>query len=922
MKKSKEFQRKGHLKKILIFLFLCGLLQGGSSELTDDTKETLQIKDQIVDESLKAVILNNKQLYSHQDLDQKPQVNAPPHQTEDVNTSYIIVTTNAIETNSSEMQEFVKYKQYLGFNVEVITEDDYGSVFGQERAHAIRTWLQNQQTPKNIEYVLLIGDPDDGGDVPMLKVWPRSGTGSDEFTFTDYYYADLSGNWDSDSDGLYGEYEDTEVDFQTEVFAGRIPVYDEDYSTLDEILFRIRTHHNQTYEAKNNILLPMAISNYENEDNQGYERTDGLNLPEELYTNVLAGLGMNDTVLYEGAGLDPVLPSAFHYTNNLNASNFETYFNYDQGAVLWWGHGSDSGVYRKYWSADDGDGVPEDNASEMDWEPFVSSSSVGNLETDVPAFIYQSSCNNGNPENSNNLGYALLKQGAAISTVSAAQVSWYGVGEWEADMWDYVSDNTGLGYKYMDNLLRLNLPAGDALFESKYNGGDLWGAESWMNKMEFNLYGDPQLDYWGSLKSTATNPFPAFNSTEISSSTQLMVYVDDPDSDTLTVSFFNAKDDSLIGTQFGVSSGDVAAVEWSELLNDTTYEWYTVTGDGQSYNMSNTWNFTTFQEPGAPTWDPAPLNQFIEFGYEWYYDLNATDPSGIDCYTINDTTHFYIDSETGNLTTVGFLPIGTYPLEIVVNDTLGNENIIEIILQVQETSFPTWNPQPINQFIEFGYEWYYDLNATDPSGIDCYTINDTIHFYINSETGNLTTVGFLPIGTYPLEIMVNDTLGNEMNINLSFSVRDTTSPEWSQAPSDQILTEGNALNIQVIATDLSDITYSINSTSEFVINDEGIIQNITELTKSFYWIKISVVDQYGNGLHTIVKITIEFLNTTTSEDVSESTSEATSETTSEGDSPNNWITYLQPTDTNTQLGIIGGIGGLIVVILIMAKKKS
>ena len=40
---------------------------------------------------------------------------------------------------------------------------------------------------------------------------------------TDYYYADLTGNWDYDGDGFYGERGQDTVDFTPEVIVGRIP---------------------------------------------------------------------------------------------------------------------------------------------------------------------------------------------------------------------------------------------------------------------------------------------------------------------------------------------------------------------------------------------------------------------------------------------------------------------------------------------------------------------------------------------------------------------------------------------------------------------------------------------------------------------------------------------------------------------------
>ncbi|MFX1256178.1 MAG: C25 family cysteine peptidase, partial [Promethearchaeota archaeon] len=194
-----------------------------------------------------------------------------------VGSSYVIITTNAIEANSQKLDDFVRYKQALGFTVQVITEDDYGSATGKQRALNIRSWLQSHYVTDSIEYVLLIGNPDPDqedmsdsyGDVPMLMCWPRrSASDSYKESPTDYFYADLTGNWDSDTDTYYGEYgEDSGVDFAAEVYVGRIPVYNAEYSTLDTILQGTIDHHVNAGSEKTNVLLPMAISNYANEDN-------------------------------------------------------------------------------------------------------------------------------------------------------------------------------------------------------------------------------------------------------------------------------------------------------------------------------------------------------------------------------------------------------------------------------------------------------------------------------------------------------------------------------------------------------------------------------------------------------------------------------------------------------------------------------
>ena len=49
----------------------------------------------------------------------------------------------------------------------------------------------------------------------------------------------------------------------------------------------------------------------------------------------------------------------------------------------------------------------------------------------------------------------------------------------------------------------------------------------------------------------------------------LSVDVSDPDGDSMNVSFYDASDDSLIGTDIGVVSGGTAIVSWGSLSEGT-----------------------------------------------------------------------------------------------------------------------------------------------------------------------------------------------------------------------------------------------------------------------------------------------------------------------------------------------------------------
>jgi len=424
---------------------------------------------------------------------------------------YVIVTTNTIKTGSSELNNYVNYLQNTrGFKVKVITETDYGNEEGQQRAVNIRNWLKNNHLAMGIEYVLLIGnpDPDDPsdpsdsyGDVPMMMCWPRRGApdGYEEAP-TDYFYADLSGNWDSDGDGYYGEYGQDNVDFTPEVYVGRIPVYGDDYATLDSVFRKTMRYPLSGISWRNRIMLPVAISNYANEDNSGYPRTDGLDLPKYVIENILPS-GWSHYVLYERAGLDPVPETAPYYSAPLTRDNVVNEWRNGYGVVFWFGHGGSQGAYRKYWSFDDGDGVPE--FGEMLWVPFFSSSDAPGLNDSAPSFTFQGSCYNGYPEDGNNLGYALLKNGA-IATVSSSRVSWYIVGNWSPRM---LTDNVEIGYRYIEKLLKNKLSTGVALYEAKAmlpHDDGVW----WMNLFDFNLYGDPSVSLFNAISSITVDSDP------------------------------------------------------------------------------------------------------------------------------------------------------------------------------------------------------------------------------------------------------------------------------------------------------------------------------------------------------------------------------------------------------------------------------
>jgi subtilisin family serine protease len=95
----------------------------------------------------------------------------------------------------------------------------------------------------------------------------------------------------------------------------------------------------------------------------------------------------------------------------------------------------------------------------------------------------------------------------------------------------------------------------------------------------------------------------------------------------------------------------------------------------------------------APEWKEIPVNQTIASGETLNYNLNATDPSGIDRYWVNDTDNFQINEE-GVLSNPESLEEGVYWLELRSYDTYNNylSSIIKVTVESPIQFIPGYEP--------------------------------------------------------------------------------------------------------------------------------------------------------------------------------------------------------------------------------------
>jgi Peptidase family C25/Propeptide_C25 len=489
-----------------------------------------------------------------------------------VTYDYVIITTNAIETNSTKLAAFVAHKQTKGHSVLVVTEDNYGGLTGQPpngREEKVRQWLKNNYVAYNIEFVLLVGNPTPGSsgatDLPMKMCWPRRGAGSDEESPTDYFFADLTGDWNKDGDAYFGEWDGDYdvtggVDFMPEVYVGRIPFYGT-YADLDGILQKTIDYGNAADIGwRKTILLPMSFSA------AGY---DGAPLAQQMWDDYLNGAGYSRWRQYQQGTGACGLDSSYASEEELRGGTVvrDRWAANDYGIVCWWGHGIATSAAVGY----DGcwDGTLFDNGQ------------TASLDDSHPAFTYQTSCTNGYPENTGNLQYAVLKRGG-IATVSATRVSWFNTGVGYGDF-DGSTTNSGIGYEYVERVVN-ELTASEALYGAKSSMTPESNTRL-MNFYDFNLYGDPAIGITASGSSGENRVYlPVVYKRYATggvlwdqplSTINQNAYVDQEFTDFPTYSSYLA-DDFTNGSPWTVSAIFVPGNGWngfSSLLNATALHW-------------------------------------------------------------------------------------------------------------------------------------------------------------------------------------------------------------------------------------------------------------------------------------------------------------------------------------------------------------
>jgi hypothetical protein len=410
---------------------------------------------------------------------------------------YLVVTTPSLYNAA---QSLVAFHQSQGL---VTSFADINTILatspGSTPADKLRNYLITEYIDAPFSYLLLIGDIDL---IPIAYLTPEPG-GFDTVP-SDFYYSDLSSNFDADNDGRLGEY-DSGMDYTPEVFVGRIPW--NDAAAISQIAARIVSFETSTQPWKHKALLPAAILNYAHEDDENqWERTDGATFME--YCKSTALLDYQTTTMYEQAGLQSSIPSDYPLTSD----DFITQINTQSwGLVNWSAHGNATYSARKIWAEDD-DMDNDPDGMEIEWYYLVSTDNFNQPANPDGSVYFCASCYNGmidNPEPS--LGEILIRR-KSVADIAATRTGWYKIG-WANPGWGGLSS---YNYHFLENYANHGMTVGQAhgyanWLHTQYclfgdpvdSNGIIW--PELQNIYTYLLFGDPAVGYPSQTETPAGN---------------------------------------------------------------------------------------------------------------------------------------------------------------------------------------------------------------------------------------------------------------------------------------------------------------------------------------------------------------------------------------------------------------------------------
>jgi hypothetical protein len=594
----------------------------------------------------------------------------------------LIIVPNGNQEFVNAVKPLAEWKNQKG--VKTLILSNYSSYPGKDGPEKIRNMIKYYYERENIRWVLLAGDAQDNL-IPIRYVYNpdvlRYGQGKSESVGnethkpTDFYYADLTGSWDDDGDGLYGEAPKDnangkdEIEWIPEVYVGRLPA-----STANEL----ETMVNKILKYEKNpdiggwmhqMLLAGGISDTDatappDGEDEGY-------LTTYIWQNYVQ-YEMNFTHLVNSFSYIPPEP---YYA--LNSTSFKDNFNDGYSTVIFAGHGA----YNIFTDADN-------------IQYFTALLANQSTNYNKTSLVYASACTT-SPYDldayDDNIGENLIKRenAGAIGYIGALRVSWYFTDDYKLE--ELNRGNAKLFWE--EFFLNKKFQQGRALYDSKvaYIESDYYTDGSGSLDYDFErkqlltycLLGDPEIDIYTDIPNNASNPFTGniyegqlFSTKIVDLNGKAVPYA----------RVYLTTADGKSRTVYANINGDL-----SFRLPVQVDEAYNVTITGHNLKPSY-FNFTTLADNTKPKFtegDYKPSKPTVSNNIKFYaevYDAQSgiestyllqSHDKDFDDYTYYEMIHEFQDKDNYYKCTLDKLDPGTYYFLVVARDWANNKRILD-----------------------------------------------------------------------------------------------------------------------------------------------------------------------------------------------------------------------------------------------------
>ncbi|MBN1377517.1 hypothetical protein JW949_04280 [Candidatus Woesearchaeota archaeon] len=255
--------------------------------------------------------------------------------------------------------------------------------------------------------------------------------------------------------------------------------------------------------------------------------------------------------------------------------------------------------------------------------------------------------------------------------------------------------------------------------------------------------GDFSVDWSFNQAPVVYNISPENGATGVSTSPELKVVGTDGDDDPLSIEFYKASNDSLIGSD-NIQSGDTASIVWNNLDESTLYEWYVKAADGEDTTTSNKCNFTTESSGGITEEEKNKIDIFGEDNilkvigdYDDKFEGDILDANGRKVGELEEI----MGSEYGF--SVSKVPQGVYFMILKRN----GENIAQVkFLDVENKVFgvsPKWNIEEDNVSSSDSYKKETNSSNERTESLKLRSTKlDSLEFLIKGDSGTWERVTY------------------------------------------------------------------------------------------------------------------------------------------------------------------------------------